>query len=203
VIVARQVNYPPRVVPNYVFRSQRKVNPVATKISGVQLGIQGTAPNQTVSVQVGPNGYSGLPLSGNGSFFDRVSFDADHLFGNIRLHYVIGNFGTLWSQEFVDSLNANGVATTAGDFYNVGFEVNDDGSYTISFGSAIGGAVNQTITTDEATLTEDTYDQTILLKNIGAFLRRAGFSDLTTPAATGIYAGETAIQAVAGHVFVY
>ena len=174
-----------------------------SQVTGVQLSIVGTAPNQTLSVQIGPNGYGGLSLTGAGSIFDRTSFNANHLYGNIRLHYVVGNYGVLWSQEFIDALNARGIATTAGDFYNVGLTTNPDGSYTIAFGSAIGGVANQTITADADTLTGDTYDEGMILLNIGSFLRKAGFTDLVTPASNGVFAGMTGIQAVAAQTFVY
>ena len=173
---------------------------MADQVKGVALTVQGSGPSATYSVQIGPNGFQGMPVSG---LFDRTTFDADHLFGNIRLKHVIGNFGELWSKEFADALNAGGIGTTSGDFFNVGFAANRDGSYTLSFGSVLGGVANQTITLNPADLTEDTHDLNMVVKNIGAFLRRSGFSDLTTPATSGLYAGKTAIQAVALQTFRY
>jgi hypothetical protein len=170
---------------------------MADQVTGVAITVTGT----TYSVQIGPNGYSGLTVA---ALFDHTTFDQDHLFGNIRLKNIIGNYGAnLWSREFEDALNLNGVATTSGDFYNVGFTANADGSYTLAFASVLGGSPNQTITVNPIDLTDDTHDQTMVLKNIGAFLRRAGFTDLTTPATSGLFAGKTGIQAVALQKFRY
>lgn len=167
---------------------------MADQVTGVVVAVSGA----NYSVQIGPNGFQGLPIAG---LFDRSTFNPDHLFGNIRLKKVIGNFGELWSKEFADALNANGVGTTSGDFFNVGFSQNQDGSYTLSFGSVLGGSPNQTITVNPADLTEDTHDLNMVVLNLGAFLRRAGFTDLVTPAVGGLYNGKTGIQAIAAATF--
>ncbi len=154
----------------------------------------------TYSLQIGPNGESGLSVA---ALFDRTNFDADHLFGNIRLRRIIGNYGVLWSQEFTDAINERGIRTTGADYYNVTFAVNQDGSYTLGFGSAVGAAPNETITVDPQTLADDTHDLEMVKRNVGAFLRIAGYTDLTTPAVSGVYIGKTAVQAVALWTFRY
>ncbi len=165
------------------------------QISGVVLVDHGT----TYDIQMGPNGEQGLQTT---SLFDRSTFDQDHLFGNIRLKRVIGGYSVLWSQEFSDAINANGIHTTAATYYSVSFVQNQDGSYTVGFASSIGGSVNQTITYDPGDLAEeDTHDLEMVRRNVGAFLRLAGYSDLTTPAANGVYVGKTAIEAVVEQIF--
>lgn len=170
------------------------------QVSGVQITLDPGTPATTYSVQIGPNGYQGLTIA---SLFNRTNFDPDHLFANIRLRRIIGNYGVLWSQEFTDAINTRGIRTQGADYYNVGFSENQDGSYTLAFGSAVGQAPNQTITVDPQTLADDTHDLDVVLKNIGSFLRVAGYTDLTTPAASGVYAGKTGIQAVALWTFRY
>jgi hypothetical protein len=190
------VPYVPHVVKHYTIPTKKKVPIMADQVTGVAVTVSGA----TYSVQIGPNRFSGLPVA---DLFDWVTFNPDHLFGNIRLKHVIGNFGELWSKEFADALNNTGVATTAGDFYNVGFAANQDGSYTLSFGSVLGGVANQTITFNPVDLLEDTHDLNMVLLNLGAFLRRAGYTDLTTPATSGLHAGKTGIQAIAEATFRY
>lgn len=149
------------------------------------------------NIQLGPNGYIGRLVA---DLFDRSTFDEEHMLGNIRLKKIIGGYGNLASDEFAAALDA-GVATTAGDFYGVGFTQNIDGSYVVAFGNVVGGSPNQTLTVQESDLEEDSHDLNLVLLNVGAFLRRAGYHDLTTPAPNGVYAGKTGIQAVALHVF--
>jgi hypothetical protein len=67
----------------------------------------------------------------------------------------------------------------------------------------LGGVANQTITLNPADLLEDTHDLNMVLLNLGAFLRRAGYTDLTTPAPSGLHAGKTGIQAIAEATFRY
>ncbi len=165
------------------------------QVTGVALTIN-TDPTK-YDVQIGPNGYQDRTIA---DLFDRSTFDEDHMLGNIRLKKIIGGYGALASQEFRDALDA-GLSTTAGDFYSVGFEQNIDGSFIVSFGNVVGGSPNQTLTVSESDMEEDTHDLEMVLKNVGAFLRKAGYHDLTTVAPNGVYAGKTAIQAVALHTF--
>ncbi len=165
------------------------------QVTGVEITIN-TDPTK-YDVQIGPNGYQGRTIA---DLFDRSTFDEDHMLGNIRLKWVIGGYGALASQEFRDALDA-GLSTTAGDFYSVSFAQNIDGSLTISFGNVVGGVANQTLTVSQSDLEEDTHDLEMVLRNIGAFLRKAGYHDLTTVAPNGIYAGKTAIEAVALKTF--
>ncbi len=167
------------------------------QVTGVAITIQAGSPTTLYDVQIGNAGYQGRTIA---DLFDRTTFDEDHVLGNIRLKKIIGGYGALASQEFRDALNL-GLSTTAGDFYSVHFNQNIDGSFEIGFTNAVGGVANQTLTVSESDMEEDTHDLEMVLKNIGAFLRKAGYHDLTTVAPNGIYAGKTAIQAVAGKVF--
>lgn len=167
------------------------------QITGVTI-----TPNQdgtTCNVQVGPNGYT-VNIA---DLFVRNNFDADHLLDNIRLRRIIGGYSVLWSEEFVNSINTNGVRLPCGDYYNVGFTVNPDESVTVAFGSTVGQSPNETITTTPDFLADDTHNIDLVVKNVKSFLRIANFSNLTTPAASGIYAGKTASQAVATWTFRY
>ncbi len=165
------------------------------QVTGVALTIN-TDPTK-YDVQIGPNGYQGRTIA---DLFDRTLFDEDHMLGNIRLKKIIGGYGALASQEFRDALDA-GLSTTAGDFYSVHFNQNLDGSFEVSFANSVGGVPSQTVTVSESDMEEDTHDLEMVLKNIGAFLRKAGYHDLTTAAPNGIYAGKTGIEAVALHTF--
>lgn len=168
------------------------------QISGVT--ITPSMDGLTYDLQIGPNGYPSLSVA---SLFDHSTFDEQQLFANIRLRRIIGNYSVLWSQEFTDAINERGVRCRGADYYNVGFSVNQDGSYTIAFGSTVGAAPNQTITVSPETLADDTHDLDAVVKNVGSFLRIAGYMDLTTPAPNGIYAGKTAVQAVPLWTFRY
>lgn len=193
--------YVNEITPNYTIpRTASRRTTVPDQAAGVQITLGTETPPATYSVTIGPNTYGPFQIA---DLFNRTNFDSDQLFGNIRLRRIIGNYGVLWSQEFTDAINKNGVRIQGGDYYNVTFEQNDDGSYTLGFGSAIGQAPNQTITVDPSTLADDTHDQSIVLSNIGSFLRIAGYSDLTTPAASGLYVGLTGVQAVATWTFRY
>ncbi len=155
---------------------------------------QSGSPPTLYDIQIGNSGQQGLTIA---SLFDRTTFDEGHLLGNLRLHKLIGGFGSIASKEFATSINAAGVAITAGDFYSINITQNVDGSYTIGFAQEVGAADNQTLTATDADLNADNHDEDMIVKNVGAFLRRAGFHDLTTPAPNGVYAGKTAVQAVA------
>jgi hypothetical protein len=172
---------------------------VPDQVTGVQIVLD-PALATTCTIQIGPNGFGGVSIAG---LFDHTQFDPEQLFGNIRLRRIIGNYGVLWSQEFANAINAQGVRCTGGDYYNVSFETNQDGSFTVGFGSSVGAAPNQTITVDPGDLADDTHDLAMVVRNIGSFLRIAGYHDLTTPAANGVYAGKTAVQAVPLWTFRY
>lgn len=172
---------------------------VPDQITGVQI-VPGAGPAPTAcQIVMGPNAEE-VTIA---SLFDRTTFDAEHLFGNIRLKRLIGNYSVLWSDEFRDAINGAGVKTKGATYYNVAFDQNQDNSYTIGFGSAVGGAANETITVDPGDLADDTHDPWMVVRNVGAFLRLAGYTDLTTPAPNGVYAGLTAIEAVAMWTFRY
>ncbi len=166
-------------------------------VGGVQITLGSGTPPTTYDVQIGPNGFQGLTLA---DLFDRTLFDSEHMIGNIRLKKLIGNYGHVESQEFRDALNA-GVRLTSGDYYGVSFAPNDDGSYVMMFGTVVNGQANQGMTLDPASLDVDTHDMQMVLRNVGTFLRMAGYTDLTTPAPGGLYQGQTGIQAVAGTTF--
>lgn len=168
------------------------------QIKGVQVTVN--PDGTTCNIQVGPNGYENVLIS---SLFDRSNFDPDHLLANIRLRRVIGGYSVLWSQEFTDAINENGVRLSSGDYYNVQFSVNQDGSYNLDFGNSVGSPPNQGITVDPDTLAQDTHDIEVVMKNVKSFLRIAGYTDLVTPAVNGIYAGKTGPQAVALWTFRY
>lgn len=171
---------------------------VPDQVTGVQ--ITPASDGLTYSLQIGPNGYEGLSVA---DLFDRTAFDAEHLFGNIRLRRLIGNYGVLWSEEFRAALNAGGVRCKGATYFNVGFALNQDGSHTVAFSSAVGAAPSETITVEPADLADDTHDLEMVRRNVGSFLRLAGYTDLTTPAPNGVYAGKTAAQAVALWTFRY
>lgn len=167
------------------------------QVTGVAIAIQSGDPT-LYDVQIGGSGFQGRHVA---DLFDRTTFDEEHVFGNIRLKWLIGHRGEqLWSQEFTTALNA-GLSTTAGDFYHLALTENVDGSYTLAFGTSPSGVANQTITMTQSDLENDTNDIEMVLKNIGAFLRKAGYTDLTTVAPNGIYEGKTGIQAVAIQTF--
>lgn len=169
---------------------------MADRVTGVTLTPN---PDGTVNIQIGPNGFQ-IPQT---QLFDRVTFDPDHLMGNIRLKNVIGNYGAnVWSQEFLDAINANGIQTTSATFYGLGFTFNPDGSLTVTFGTVLGGTPNQSETFNTADL-GDTHDLGMVVKNIGAWLRMAAFHDLTTPAPNGLYVGKTAVQVIPTLTFRY
>lgn len=188
---------PPRVHIIPPPKLRRSVVP--DQVTGVQVVPNPTDPT-LYDLNIGPNGWQNLQVS---QLFERNSFDAQQLFGNIRLKRIIGNYGSLWSQEFAAALNANGIRCTGGDYFNVSFEQNQDGSYTVGWSTAIGQAPNETIVVRPESLADDTRDIEQVRRNIGAFLRIAGYTDLTTPAANGVYAGKTAVQAVAEWTFRY
>lgn len=162
------------------------------QIKGVQVTVN--PDGTTCNIQCGSNGFEGITIA---SLFSRESFDPDHLLGNIRLRRIIGGYSVLWSQEFTDAINENGVRLGSGDYYNVAFSANQDGSYNIDFGSAVGQPPNQGLTLDPDVLALDSHDIGIVQKNVASFLRIAGYTDLVTPAANGLYAGKTGPQAVA------
>ena len=170
-----------------------------SQITGVTI-----TPNEdfsTVEIQIGPNGFQNIATA---SLFQRNQFDAAHLKGNVRLKRIIGGFsGALWSQEFKDAINENGIATTPSDYFSVDFVPNDDGSYNLLFSTQLGHAASEGIVINPADMDADTHDLEMVKLNIGSFLRRAGYTDLTTPAANGAYVGKTAVQAVPLWTFRY
>ncbi len=190
---------PPPPPRNHIIRTRRRYVEMPNQVTGVQL-IPRVDDPELYDVQIGPNGYLGLRVE---NLFARNSFDAKQLFDNIRLKRLIGNYGPLWSQEFRNALNANGVRCTGGDYYNVTFAVNVDGSYTVGFSTVIGAAPNETITVAADALLDPGFDLETVVRNIGAFLRIAGYTDLTTPAPNGVYAGLKAAEAVALWTFHY
>lgn len=153
----------------------------------------------TCNIQVGPNGYT-VPIA---DLFNRTNFDASQLLDNIRLRRVIGGYSVLWSSEFEQALQESAIRLPCGDYYNVGFTVNPDESVTVAFGSNAGTAPSETVTTTNDWLADDTHNIDLVPKNVASFLRVANFSDLTTPAASGLYAGKTASEAVALWTFRY
>lgn len=190
---------PPPPPRNHVIRTRKRYAEMPEQVTGVQVTINPTDPTK-YDVQIGPNGWQGLLIE---QLFARNSFSAKQLFDNIRLKRLIGNFGPLWSQEFRTALNQNGVRCSGGDYFNVSFDQNVDGSYTVGFSTVVGAAPNETITVAADALLDDTRDIETVVRNIGAFLRIAGYTDLTTPAPNGLYAGKTGPQAVAEWTFRY
>lgn len=192
---------PPR---NHLIARRPNRRPVVPdQVTGVQIAVvtpEVGQPATEYTLQIGPNGYGAQPIA---SLFDRTTFDAEHLFGNLRLRRLIGNYGVLWSEEFRQSINASGIKLGGATYFNVTFEQNQDGSFVVGFGQAVGSAPNETITVDPGDLADDTHDLGMIVKNVKSFLRVAGFTDLTTPAPNGVYAGLTAIEAVAMWTFRY
>lgn len=151
-------------------------------------------------LQIGPNGWESLDVS---ELFGGAPFTVQQMLDNIRLRRIIGNYGPVWSDEFLGALNATGVHCSNVTFYSCEFTENVDGSYTVGFTSAQGQPPNETITVDAAWLSDDLRDLQTVRRNVGAFLRLAGYTDLTTPAPNGLYAGMTGPQAVATWTFRY
>ncbi len=129
----------------------------------------------TCAVQIGGAGYGGLDIA---SFFDRSTFSQDHLAGNMRLARVIGNYGAVTSEEYLARL-AEGLHLTDADYTVTSIVDNEDGGYTVGFGS-------QTVTMQAGDLEGDTNDLQQVLRNIGSFLRIAGYTELTAGAIAAV-----------------
>lgn len=170
------------------------------EITGVQITPHPTDP--TYSIQVGINVYTGQSVA---ALFDFTQFDPMQLIDNIRLKRIIGGYtpAALFSDEFRGAINAKGIRTAGGDYFNVSFEQNPDESYRISFATSRGAEPSQVINVFADDLIADSRDLSSVRRNVKAFLRIAGYTDLTTPAPSGVYAGKTAAEAVALQTFRY
>lgn len=134
----------------------------------------------TCAVQVGPNGYGGMNTQS--TFFDRNTFNPDQLAGNIRLARLVGNYvGTGVSAEFLARLKAAGVKLSDADYPVDNLAYNADGTVTVTYGPS-------TLTVPAAQVEGDTGDQSILLPNVAAFLRKAGYTSLTPQAIAAVAA---------------
>ncbi len=131
----------------------------------------------TCAVQIGSSGYGGLDIAG---FFDRSTFNQGHLAGNMRLARLIGNYGTVTSEEYLARL-AEGLHLTNDDYTVTSIVDNEDGSYTVGFGS-------QTVTMQTSDLEGDTNDLQMVLRNIGSYLRIQGYTELTAGAIAAVAA---------------
>jgi hypothetical protein len=112
-------------------------------------------------------------------------FNQEQLLHNMRLAFLIGNYGQLNSLEYLDSVNKNGAGLklTCGTKYINRVENNENGTYTVFVGNKKGSEDYQ-IELQESQLREDSGDRSAVLHNIKSFLKAEGYTSLSAAAIT-------------------
>lgn len=126
-----------------------------------------------INVQIGDFGYE-IPEA---ELFD-TTVDFDHIIQNLRLAYLIGNYGALNSDEFIKNRSVN---TKSGIWHIKSIELIDANSkqYHVNL-SKQKGQSDFGIEIYEADLTDNYSNRSVILKNIGAYLIKEGYKKLTS-----------------------
>jgi len=146
-----------------------------------------------VLLEVGPYG---LPSLDPAWFFDRTTWDDDHIRQNVRLAFKIGGYGHPASREYLDAVNGGrqgnqrrGMQLANGTYFVKRVE-EQDGQYVIGFGP-FDGQESYAIQMPLEELTAETNDPAMAVaRNIKSFLRLNNHTSFTTAAINAVNAAQ-------------
>lgn len=141
----------------------------------------------TVTFQIGPYGFTRDKFW----FFDRSTFNQDHMIKNMRLAHKIGTKADLASREFLNSVNGGQKGMDLGaDTWFIRSIVLAPGStneYDVSFSASRNGPVSHTVRIDRQDIEQETSgNPEDIFDNVKSFMRLSNFNDFTVGVITAI-----------------